>query len=115
MIKKGTKIICPKCGTCIGEFKRTVRRGEVLKTDDINFFIGNFKNGDYAICPKCGFPFSVSAKVGPITDTLIHTEEGWLPMGLPTELLMPAIEKFLEKRKEKEKKGEKGQKKATRQ
>lgn len=97
-IEKGTKIICPKCEVLIGEFKRTVRGGEVLKTEDINFFIGNFKEGDYADCPKCGFPYGVELAVGAV----IHTEKGWLPMGIPTKALIPAIERFLKKLKKKE-------------
>jgi DNA-directed RNA polymerase subunit RPC12/RpoP len=98
-IEKGTKIVCPKCKAVIGEFKRTVRGGEVLKTEDINFFIGNFKDGDYADCPKCGFPYGVELAVGGV----IHTEKGWLPMGIPTKALIPAIEEFLKRLKKREK------------
>jgi predicted RNA-binding Zn-ribbon protein involved in translation (DUF1610 family) len=94
-IEKGTKIICPKCKVLIGEFKRTVRGGEILMAEDINFFVGNFKNGDYFDCPKCGFPFGVEIAAGGV----IHTERGWLPMGIPTEVLIPEIESFLKKLK----------------
>jgi DNA-directed RNA polymerase subunit RPC12/RpoP len=99
-IEEGTKIVCPKCKVLIGEFKRTVRGGEILKAEDINFFIGNFKNGDYADCPKCGFPFMVILIGGGV----VHTEKGWLPMGIPTETLIPEIESFLKKLKKKENK-----------
>jgi DNA-directed RNA polymerase subunit RPC12/RpoP len=98
-IEKGTKIVCPKCKAMIGEFKRTVRGGELLKTEDINFFIGNFKEGDYADCPKCGFPYAVELAKGAV----IHTEKGWLPTGIPTKALIPAIERFLKKLNKKEK------------
>jgi DNA-directed RNA polymerase subunit RPC12/RpoP len=93
-IEEGTKIICPKCKVLIGEFKRKVRGGEVLKVEDINFFIGDFKNGDYAICPKCGFPFMVILTIGGV----IHTEKGWLPIGIPTEILTSKIESYLKKK-----------------
>jgi len=98
-IKKRTKIICPKCGVLIGEFKRTVKGGEVLKTEDINFFMGNFKDGDCADCPKCGFPYAVELTIGGV----IHTEKGWLPMGIPTKALIPAIERFLKRVKKRKK------------
>jgi predicted RNA-binding Zn-ribbon protein involved in translation (DUF1610 family) len=97
-IEKGTKIVCPKCGALIGEFKRTVRGGEVLRTEDINFFMGDFKDGDYADCPECGFPYAVELAIGAV----IHTGEGWLPMGIPTKALIPAIEGFLKKLKKME-------------
>jgi DNA-directed RNA polymerase subunit RPC12/RpoP len=94
-IEEGTKIICPKCKVLIGEFKRRIRGGEILKVEDINFFIGNFKNGDYADCPKCGFPFIVILTIGGV----VHTEKGWLPIGIPTEVLIPEIDAFLKKLK----------------
>jgi predicted RNA-binding Zn-ribbon protein involved in translation (DUF1610 family) len=102
-IGKGTKIVCPKCGAIIGEFKRRVKGGELLKVEDINFFMGNFKSGDPADCPKCGFPYAVVLNFGAV----IHTEKGWLPTGIPTKALIPAIERFLKrlrKRGKKEKK-----------
>jgi predicted RNA-binding Zn-ribbon protein involved in translation (DUF1610 family) len=90
-IEKGTKIVCPRCGAIIGEFKRTVRGGEVMKVDDITFYVGNFKDGDCADCPKCGFPYAVEIRTG----VVIHTEKGWFPSGIPTKALIPAIERFL--------------------
>jgi predicted RNA-binding Zn-ribbon protein involved in translation (DUF1610 family) len=97
-IEKGTKVVCPKCGALIGEFKRTMRGGEVVKADDVEFYIGNFKDGDYADCPRCGFPYAVELAVGAV----VHTEKGWLPMGMPTKALIPAIEGFLKKLKKME-------------
>jgi DNA-directed RNA polymerase subunit RPC12/RpoP len=99
-LEKGTKIVCPKCKVLIGEFKRTVRGGEVLMAEDINFFVGNFKNGDYLECPKCGFLFGVEI----VTGGVIYTDKGWLPIRIPTKALIPAIEEFLEKLKKKENK-----------
>jgi predicted RNA-binding Zn-ribbon protein involved in translation (DUF1610 family) len=98
-IEKGTKIVCPKCGVFIGEFKRTVRGGEVVKVEDVEFYIGNFKDGDPMNCPRCGFLYGVELARGAV----IHTEKGWLPTGIPTKALIPAIERFLKKLKKKEK------------
>jgi DNA-directed RNA polymerase subunit RPC12/RpoP len=97
-VEKGTKIICPKCGVLIGEFKRTIRGGEIVKAEDIEFFMGNFKNGDYADCPRCGFPFMVELVAG----GQVSTEKGWLPLGIPTKALIPSIERFLKRKKKKE-------------
>jgi len=97
-IEKGTKIVCPKCKAIIGEFKKTVRGGEILKAEDMEFFMGDFKDGDYADCPECGFPYAVELVVGAV----IHTEKGWLPMGIPTKALISAIEGFLKKPKKME-------------
>jgi predicted RNA-binding Zn-ribbon protein involved in translation (DUF1610 family) len=93
-VEKGTKLVCPKCKTVIGEFKRAMRGGEVIRAEDVNFFVGDFKDGDEMVCPRCGFPYSVTIELG----ALVHTEKGWLPIPVPTEVLMPTIKRYLRER-----------------
>ena len=93
-IKKNTKVICPLCGAEVGKITRNVKYGEVMGEDNLEIYDVKLKKGDYVLCPKCGFPLAVETVYG----TLIHTEEGWDPLKIPTGALIPYIYKYMKEK-----------------
>jgi predicted RNA-binding Zn-ribbon protein involved in translation (DUF1610 family) len=102
VVGRGTKIICPKCKTVIGRFKNEKAIGRIISVDDIEFYVGNFKKGDKALCPKCGFPWSVTimvaTSIGYFITPTVHTRRGWIPPRIPSKELTKEIEHFLKKK-----------------
>ena len=90
-IPKGTKLVCPLCGSVVGEAVNDLMYGEVVRSEDVLIYGVELKNGDELRCPKCGFPIGVETLVG----SFIHTEEGWMPLKLPTRSLLPDVCRFL--------------------
>jgi len=76
VIKKGTKITCPLCGRVVAELKDDLRDGEIIGHKKFKFYGKELKEGDYTLCPYCGFPWSVEYHPG---CAMIHTEKGWYP------------------------------------
>jgi len=93
-VRKGLKIVCPSCKSIVGEALRDVEWGEILTEENITIYDAQLKEGDKIVCPKCGFPLCVETPLG----ALLHTEEGWMPLRLPTESILPDICEFLKKR-----------------
>jgi len=77
---KGTVITCPLCDRKIGVLKESVRRGEVIGINKIRFFKGKPKEGDFMLCPWCGFPYAVKVRTTDGSGSIVHTEHGWLPL-----------------------------------
>ena len=76
VIKKGEKLVCPLCRRVLGEFKRDKYAWEIIKTGDIEWYGRAWKNGDYMVCPYCGFPVGVTV----FNDAgIVHTGHGWMP------------------------------------
>jgi len=102
VIRRGTKIICPKCKTVIGKFKREKSIGRIISVDDIEFYMGEFKKGDKMLCPKCGFPWGVimivTTSMGISITCSVHTSKGWVPPRIPSKELTKEIELFLKKK-----------------
>jgi predicted RNA-binding Zn-ribbon protein involved in translation (DUF1610 family) len=102
IIRRGTKIICPKCKAVIGKFKKEKAIGQIIGADDIEFYVGDFKKGDKMLCPKCGSPWGVSLLVatsmGLFLTHYIHTNRGWIPPKIPTKELLREVERFMKKK-----------------
>jgi DNA-directed RNA polymerase subunit RPC12/RpoP len=99
VIERGEEVVCPKCKTVIGEFKKEKAIGEVIGVEDIQFYVGDFKKGDKMLCPRCGFPWGVSMMVatsmGLFLTHSVHTRRGWVPPKVPTEELAREVERLL--------------------
>jgi len=93
VIKSGTKITCPLCGVVVGEVVKDIGSGDVLSKDNIKVYGDAWSEGDEMTCVKCGFPVCVEMVCGAV----LHTEDGWQPLGLPSSALFPFIYDYLKK------------------
>lgn len=72
-LNKNTVITCPKCDQFIALVKHDVYCGDPMLAESFEFPAHKYKNGDMAICFKCGEWW-----YKPETEQL-HTTKGWLP------------------------------------
>jgi len=72
-IPQNTVICCPKCDQFIALVKHDIYHGDPMLAESFEYPQHPYKNGDLAICFKCGKWWYDAEK------KQIHTTKGWLP------------------------------------
>jgi len=100
VVRKGTRITCPKCGAVIAIAKRDIRGRETIDSENLEWLIKEFRYGDELSCPYCSAPVGLDLGLKIRGDgevyvgAVIHTSEGWVPKAI-YELMKDKIESYI--------------------
>ena len=68
VLKKGTKLTCPKCGRVMAEARKRIVFGQRLDHRDFKNIDGKIQGRAPMVCPYDGEPYG---------KLMLHTSEGW--------------------------------------